>query len=1182
MSSTVTPKHFALPSLDSSSTPLPFASESDVCNGDGANALHQTLMPASELGVASCGPNPLSYASYGAVAERERTLRETSSSTVAGFGNPSGTGWDQTSSLYPQTSSHASPFTSPLRGCLPFPWVRLNAGGTTYVTSHLTLQAAPDSVLGQLSQLLLGKRIQQERRDKEPPSSPSLVLTSSPFAELLPMGVDRDPMDGSVLLDVDPILFSHVLQYLRAEEKQGGEWSIPEASARDVSGLRTLARTLRLTKLEQRLHPRRCLLAWGSTETGEFGVGGCGGNRFLVVSPSVARSRRRALQQGPPSVAAPTTATTESESSDRTGTASGESGTATAPPTTTTTTSETTTNEGATVPTTENSATDSVETSLTPTPTPAAPPSTPTPSTTTTPPPTTSTTARAAKKDEKFRKKTNSILLRTPIEMQMFPARRPRWRSTQVKAEEPSSCEDDKDGNDLEGGSNYSQREVPRRGRSTITQRGYPVEEEVLCGGVVQVALGLTFACFRTAPGEVFTCGEGRLGQLGLGEHGPTGVDQPQRVQFPWRPPCNTCPHPPSQAVPLPSSCTTGSTEEKGRVSGVTVDETGVHGTSSLEMSAPAPKSKEDDTTTKSAREREYAVTHIGCSNSCVMAVTRDHHVFFWGNNDHSQGGLGHGEYFTPDVHAVFSPVCVEALEPRPNCHIVEAYCGVSFGVARSEEGEVFTWGVAECLGLGENVISKLQEREEQEREAKRKKEREYMSFFYNRPGGAPQGEEAPQEDGKQEETEPARGGNTMKEAMNAVLDVREERERRGIGRGGGGDLPISSIWEGDEALEPPPAYRHVGMALTRDHRQVVVLPQRVVFPTEEGRHRTRCSTSGGECGSFIEKSFSVVPITSIKVGQAHACALNARGEVYTWGVGYQGRLGLGDTQTVWTPRRVEGGGLLGYRVKAVSCGSFHTAALTEDGFLFVWGDNSQNQCGEKGMGRQMVRGGRERTTSEGMDVSWDGYTPTAASREMWTLPRRVEVFDTIGSGVVTAVSCGKNHTFVVVAGPHYPPYHPIPAYYYPFTPLSPPSASPMEKDLSTREVSPYSLQKREPDMEEGAARTRLLPHRPGFNGTGALECVWREEWRRQGQPFLMGTGSEWDAVAEVLVPLKGTCLPVECIPSSNSTYHASIGLRRRGAGIRALTGFEQYHILDVFAGRGATFFLAEDLASAC
>eukprot|EP01156_Anaeramoeba_ignava_P022563 Anaeramoba_ignava/c20794_g3_i2.p1 GENE.c20794_g3_i2~~c20794_g3_i2.p1 ORF type:complete len:859 (-),score=337.64 c20794_g3_i2:45-2471(-) len=134
--------------------------------------------------------------------------------------------------------------------------------------------------------------------------------------------------------------------------------------------------------------------------------------------------------------------------------------------------------------------------------------------------------------------------------------------------------------------------------------------------------------------------------------------------------------------------------------------------------------------------------------------------------------------------------------------------------------------------------------------------------------------------------------------------------------------------------------------------------------------------------------------IVDISVGHSHSCVINQHGNLFTWGVGQFGILGHGNTNDYNFPKKVEsiedlcvisvdsgnchtavltkdgvvfimGGGwsaekdvkddllepqliqsLLAHRVVQVSCGGFHTLALTDTGNVFSWGLNNKGQLG--------------------------------------------------------------------------------------------------------------------------------------------------------------------------------------------------------------------------------------------
>lgn len=82
----------------------------------------------------------------------------------------------------------------------------------------------------------------------------------------------------------------------------------------------------------------------------------------------------------------------------------------------------------------------------------------------------------------------------------------------------------------------------------------------------------------------------------------------------------------------------------------------------------------------------------------------------------------------------------------------------------------------------------------------------------------------------------------------------------------------------------------------------------------------------------------NIPPCASVEVGLQHAIALTNDGEVFTWGKYDRGQLGVGDQeQSAHLPAKIK----LGNKhtlAKQISAGFAHSAAVTEDGQLYIWG----------------------------------------------------------------------------------------------------------------------------------------------------------------------------------------------------------------------------------------------------
>ncbi|MCD7465237.1 Ultraviolet-B receptor uvr8 [Datura stramonium] len=83
-------------------------------------------------------------------------------------------------------------------------------------------------------------------------------------------------------------------------------------------------------------------------------------------------------------------------------------------------------------------------------------------------------------------------------------------------------------------------------------------------------------------------------------------------------------------------------------------------------------------------------------------------------------------------------------------------------------------------------------------------------------------------------------------------------------------------------------------------------------------------------------KALQGIRIKQIACGDSHCLAVTMEGEVQSWGRNQNGQLGLGTTEDSLVPRKIEA--FMGIPVKMVAAGAEHTAAVTEDGELYGWG----------------------------------------------------------------------------------------------------------------------------------------------------------------------------------------------------------------------------------------------------
>ncbi|XP_020245605.1 ultraviolet-B receptor UVR8-like, partial [Asparagus officinalis] len=93
-------------------------------------------------------------------------------------------------------------------------------------------------------------------------------------------------------------------------------------------------------------------------------------------------------------------------------------------------------------------------------------------------------------------------------------------------------------------------------------------------------------------------------------------------------------------------------------------------------------------------------------------------------------------------------------------------------------------------------------------------------------------------------------------------------------------------------------------------------------------------------------KALQGIMIKQIACGDSHCLAVTMNGEVRSWGRNQNGQLGLGTTEDSLIPQKIQA--FEGIPVKMIAAGAEHTAAVTEDGDLYGWG---WGQYGNLGLG---------------------------------------------------------------------------------------------------------------------------------------------------------------------------------------------------------------------------------------
>ncbi|XP_054447552.1 LOW QUALITY PROTEIN: probable E3 ubiquitin-protein ligase HERC6 [Pteronotus mesoamericanus] len=92
-------------------------------------------------------------------------------------------------------------------------------------------------------------------------------------------------------------------------------------------------------------------------------------------------------------------------------------------------------------------------------------------------------------------------------------------------------------------------------------------------------------------------------------------------------------------------------------------------------------------------------------------------------------------------------------------------------------------------------------------------------------------------------------------------------------------------------------------------------------------------------------KALETLQVVLVSCGKEHSLAVCHKGRVFAWGAGSEGQLGIEEfKEIIFTPKKIKT--LSDIKIIQVSCGDYHSLALSEDGHVFSWGKNSHGQLG--------------------------------------------------------------------------------------------------------------------------------------------------------------------------------------------------------------------------------------------
>jgi len=95
----------------------------------------------------------------------------------------------------------------------------------------------------------------------------------------------------------------------------------------------------------------------------------------------------------------------------------------------------------------------------------------------------------------------------------------------------------------------------------------------------------------------------------------------------------------------------------------------------------------------------------------------------------------------------------------------------------------------------------------------------------------------------------------------------------------------------------------------------------------------------------LLLKILSDKRIVSIACGEGHSLALTDKGDLYAWGRGFEGQLGIRKSiECMSVPKFVDS--FYGKKVVEIACGKCHSIAVDSEGVIYTWGENRTGQLG--------------------------------------------------------------------------------------------------------------------------------------------------------------------------------------------------------------------------------------------
>jgi alpha-tubulin suppressor-like RCC1 family protein len=342
-----------------------------------------------------------------------------------------------------------------------------------------------------------------------------------------------------------------------------------------------------------------------------------------------------------------------------------------------------------------------------------------------------------------------------------------------------------------------------------------------------------------------------------------------------------------------------------------------------------------------------------------VAALTADGAVFTWGDGEFGQ--LGHGE---PTGQGLTRPTRVRGLE---SIRIVSLACGAFHSVVVAVDRTVWTWGNGSVgsLGMGSsrsNTAVPVQVKSLDGASVVQvacgarhtlalTQDGILYSWGYGKFGQLGLGHKRDMDTPTQVQLgdgETWRVASIACGTIHSVASTRNGSTHNGAlyawgcgrqGRLGHGNSTDYTVPKRIEALTS-----YVYSAACGDVHTAVL--------TEDGVH-TFGSGEDGRLGHGDDEDLDIprqvqeladLPISGISCGADHSSAVTNDGYIYLWGNNDHGQLGFGHIQPMWEPTRLPS--LQGFRVTKTICGNKISSAITQEGVLYLWGSAANGKLG--------------------------------------------------------------------------------------------------------------------------------------------------------------------------------------------------------------------------------------------